>query len=88
MLRRHLTSCCCHLYPSFKTSVLSCALLDSPAHPLAQRTALACSGSAATSQSWVQVFMLPSNTKLDRNTMKHVLRMGHSRVPVHEPGDR
>ena len=36
----------------------------------------------------VQVFMVPSNTKLDRNTMKHILRMGHSRVPVHEPGDR
>ena len=32
--------------------------------------------------------MLPSNTKLDRNTMKHILRMGHSRVPVHEPGNR
>ena len=36
----------------------------------------------------LQVFMLPTNTKLDTNTLRHILRMGHSRVPVHEPGDR
>ena len=35
-----------------------------------------------------QVFMLPADTVLDGESLARVLRMGHSRVPVHQPGDR
>ena len=36
----------------------------------------------------LQVFMLPSDALLDAETMKKVLGSGHSRVPVHRPGNR
>lgn len=36
----------------------------------------------------VQVFMLPSDRRLDEATLQDVLVSGHSRVPVHEPGNR
>ena len=32
--------------------------------------------------------MLPSDAVLDEQTMKAVLASGHSRVPVHRPGER
>ena len=32
--------------------------------------------------------MLPADTVLDGESLARVLRMGHSRVPVHQPGDR
>jgi hypothetical protein len=35
-----------------------------------------------------QVFMLPSDRRLDESTLQDVLVSGHSRVPVHEPGNR
>jgi metal transporter CNNM len=35
-----------------------------------------------------QVFMLAADTVLDGESLARVLRMGHSRVPVHRPGDR
>ena len=36
----------------------------------------------------LQVFMLAADTVLDGESLARVLRMGHSRVPVHRPGDR
>ena len=36
----------------------------------------------------VQVFMLSADTVLDEETLMKVLRLGHSRVPVHQPGNR
>ena len=39
-------------------------------------------------KSAAQVFMLSSDALLDANTMKRVLSSGHSRVPVHRPGNR
>lgn len=35
-----------------------------------------------------QVFMLAADTVLDGESLARILRMGHSRVPVHRPGDR
>ncbi|KAK9818258.1 hypothetical protein WJX72_009693 [[Myrmecia] bisecta] len=35
-----------------------------------------------------RVFMLPSDTILNSDTIKDIVANGHSRVPVHEPGDR
>lgn len=32
--------------------------------------------------------MLPSDRRLDESTLQDVLVSGHSRVPVHEPGNR
>jgi metal transporter CNNM len=36
----------------------------------------------------LQVFMLPSDRRLDEATLQDVLVSGHSRVPVHAPGER
>jgi hypothetical protein len=36
----------------------------------------------------VQVFMLPSDRRLDEATLQEILVSGHSRIPLHEPGDR
>lgn len=35
-----------------------------------------------------KVFMLPSDAILDEELCGQILTMGHSRVPVHTPGDR
>lgn len=35
-----------------------------------------------------KVFMLSADTVLDEETLMKVLRLGHSRVPVHQPGNR
>jgi hypothetical protein len=35
-----------------------------------------------------QVFMLPSDRRLDEATLQDILVQGHSRLPVHAPGDR
>jgi CBS domain containing-hemolysin-like protein len=32
--------------------------------------------------------MLPSNMPLNEANVKRILEMGHSRVPVHRPGNR
>lgn len=34
------------------------------------------------------VFMLPNDCKLDRETIKRIIEKGYSRIPVHEAGDR
>ena len=36
----------------------------------------------------VQVFMLPSDTVLDEPALRRILSSGHSRVPVHAPGNK
>jgi CBS domain containing-hemolysin-like protein len=33
-----------------------------------------------------QVYMVPLDMKLGRTEMTNILRTGHSRIPVHEPG--
>lgn len=38
--------------------------------------------------SELQVFMLPADAVLDRDTLMSVLDCEHSRVPVYEGGDR
>lgn len=35
-----------------------------------------------------KVFMLDADDMLDEDVVVTILRMGHSRVPVHAPGDR
>lgn len=35
-----------------------------------------------------QVFMLSSDRLLDEATLQEILVSGHSRIPLHEPGDR
>lgn len=35
-----------------------------------------------------KVFMIPSDAILDQDLCAQILKMGHSRVPVHHPGDR
>ena len=35
-----------------------------------------------------KVFMLSADTLLDEETLFKILRLGHSRVPVHAPGNR
>jgi metal transporter CNNM len=35
-----------------------------------------------------KVFMVPSDAILDSDLCAQILKMGHSRVPVHAPGDR
>ncbi len=35
-----------------------------------------------------KVFMLPSDGRLDADTMTRVLQSGHSRIPVYAGGDR
>ena len=35
-----------------------------------------------------KVFMLPLDAALDEPTMRRILASGHSRVPVHRPGNR
>ncbi|WIA39954.1 hypothetical protein OEZ86_013385 [Tetradesmus obliquus] len=35
-----------------------------------------------------KVFMLPSDRKLDEAALQEILVSGHSRIPLHEPGDR
>ena len=34
----------------------------------------------------LQVYMVPLDMKLGRTEMTNILRTGHSRIPVHEPG--
>jgi hypothetical protein len=36
----------------------------------------------------LQVFMLPADRRLDESTLQEILVSGHSRIPLHEPGDR
>ena len=35
----------------------------------------------------VQAFMLPADMHLDEEALFRILRYGHSRIPVHEPGN-
>lgn len=35
-----------------------------------------------------KVFMLPANANLDRKTMMRVAECGHSRIPIHQTGNR
>ena len=35
-----------------------------------------------------RVFALPTDARLDRETMRAIVASGHSRVPVHSPGDK
>jgi metal transporter CNNM len=35
-----------------------------------------------------KVFMIPSDAIMDSDLCMMILKMGHSRVPVHSPGDR
>ena len=35
-----------------------------------------------------KVFMLPLDAALDEPTMRRILASGHSRIPVHRPGNR
>ena len=45
-----------------------------------------CNNGCASAVS--QVFMLPSDAVLNEETLVRILESGHSRVPVHKPGER
>eukprot|EP00803_Ostreobium_quekettii_P005324 evm.model.scf_2114.3 EVM.evm.TU.scf_2114.3 scf_2114:20757-27366(-) len=38
--------------------------------------------------SWENVYMLPEDAVLDEKTLREILAKGHSRIPVHRPGNR
>jgi hypothetical protein len=42
----------------------------------------------AAPRARTQVFMLPSDRPLDESALQDILTSGHSRLPVHQPGNR
>ena len=42
----------------------------------------------ASAGNLMQVFMMPADRELNTATMRQILGSGHSRVPVHRPGNR
>ena len=51
-------------------------------------TVLCCERSEITLLATLQVFMVASDMELDEQGVKKILATGHSRVPVHAPGNR
>ncbi len=58
------------------------------AHPAKLTVTSCCRNAKAALLCQSQVFALAADTVLDGEALARILRMGHSRVPVHTPGDR